>query len=184
MIHLSPLNRRRLGNFRANRRAFWSLWIFLVLFIVCLFAELVANDQPFLVKFQGDYLSPLFQDYPETRFGGDFLTPADYQDPFVQELIRTGGDEKLDPGERPGWILWPPIPFSYDTIDYDVATAPSPPDSSHILGTDDQARDVLARIIYGFRLSVLFGFGVTICSAVIVLEPGIGEPGIPNAMRR
>ena len=175
MTRISPLNRRRLRNFRANRRAFWSLWIFLALFLVSLFAELVANDRPFLVQYRGAYLSPLFRDYPETRFGGDFLTPADYQDPFVQDLIRTGGDEKLDPGERPGWILWPPIPFSYDTIDYDVATAPSAPDASHLFGTDDQARDVLARIIYGFRLSVLFGFGVTILSAVIGITAGASQ---------
>ena len=175
MIHISPLNRRRLRNFRANRRGFWSLWAFLTLFIISLFAELVANDRPFLVQYRGDYLSPLFEDYPETLFGGDFLTPADYQDPFVQELIRTGGDNRLDPGERPGWILWPPIPFSYDTIDYDVATAPSPPDASHLFGTDDQARDVLARIIYGVRLSVLFGFGVTICSALIGITAGASQ---------
>ena len=175
MTRISPLNRRRLRNFRATRRAFWSLWIFLTLFIISLFAELVANDRPFLVKYQGNYLSPLFSDYPETRFGGDFLTPADYQDPFVQDLIRTGGDEKLDPGERPGWILWPPIPFSYDTIDYDVATAPSAPDASHLFGTDDQARDVLARVIYGFRLSILFGFGVTICSTLIGVTAGASQ---------
>ncbi|MFQ5565958.1 MAG: ABC transporter permease, partial [Paracoccaceae bacterium] len=111
MSRLSPLNRRRLRNFRANRRAFWSLWIFLALFVVSLAAELVANDRPFLVKFQGGYLSPLLQGYPETRFGGDLLTPADYHDPFVQELIRTNGDEALAEGESPGWILWPPIPF-------------------------------------------------------------------------
>ena len=175
MIHLSPLNRRRLRNFRANRRAFWSFWIFLVLFVTSLFAELVANDRPFLIRYQGALLSPLFQDYPETRFGGDFLTPADYTDPFVQELIRSGGDDRLDPGERPGWLLWPPIPFSYDTIDYAVATAPSAPDARHILGTDDQARDVLARVIYGFRLSILFGFGVTICSALIGITAGASQ---------
>jgi len=175
MIHISPLNRRRLQNFRANRRAFWSLWVFLGLFIISLFADVIANDRPFLVKYQGSYLSPLFADYPETRFGGDFLTPADYKDPFVQDLIRTGGEENLDPGERPGWLLWPPISFKYDTIDYDVATAPSPPDLSHLLGTDDQARDVLARVIYGFRLSVLFGFGVTICSALIGITAGAAQ---------
>jgi microcin C transport system permease protein len=174
-MRISPLNRRRLQNFRANRRAFWSLWMFLALFITSLFAELVANDRPFLVKFQGDYMSPLFNDYPETRFGGDFLTPADYKDPFVQELIRTNGDETLDADETPGWILWPPIPFSYDTVDYDVATAPSSPDRSHILGTDDQARDVSARVIYGFRLSVLFGFGVTIFSGIIGITAGASQ---------
>ena len=175
MIHLSPLNQRRLQNFRANRRAVWSLRIFTVLFLVCLFAELVANDKPFLVKFQGSYLSPLLSDYPETHFGGDFLTPADYKDPFVQDLIRSNGDEQFDPGESPGWILWPLIPFKYDTVDYDVATAPSAPDGTHLLGTDDQARDVMARVIYGFRLSVLFGFGVTICSALIGVTAGAAQ---------
>jgi len=172
MIHLSPLNRRRLANFRVNRRAFWSLWIFLCLFLVSLFADVVANDRPLLVRFQGHYLVPLIEDYPETYFGGDFLTPADYKDPYVQALIRSNGDEKQDPGESPGWMIWPLIPFSYQTIDYDVATAPSPPDATHVLGTDDQAHDVLARVIYGFRLSVLFGFGVTICSAFIGIVAG------------
>jgi len=175
MIRLSPLNRRRLANLRANRRAVWSFWLFLALFLVSLFAEFVANDRPFLVKFQGGYLWPLFNDYPETRFGGDFLTPADYKDPFVQDLIRTNGDETLDAGESPGWMVWPMIPFSYRTVDYDVATAPSPPDTTHILGTDDQARDVLARVIYGFRLSVLFGFAVTFCSAVIGVTAGAAQ---------
>ena len=172
---LSPLNQRRLQNFRANRRAVWSLWIFMGLFIASLFAELIANDKPFLVKFQGGYLSPLISDYPETHFGGDFLTPADYKDPFVQDLIRTNGDETLDEGESPGWILWPLIAFKFDTVDYDVQTAPSDPDGTHILGTDDQARDVLARVIYGFRLSVLFGFGVTLCSAIIGITAGAAQ---------
>ena len=175
LVRLSPLNQRRLRNFRGNRRAFWSLWIFLALLVVTLFAELVANDKPFLIKFQGQYLVPLWQDYPETHFGGDFLTPADYKDPFVQKLIRTNGDEQLDPDEAPGWMIWPPIPFKYNTVDYNVATAPSAPDSTHLLGTDDQARDVLARVIYGFRLSVLFGFGVTICSAVIGIIAGASQ---------
>ena len=91
MIRLSPLNRRRYQNFRTNRRAVWSLWIFMTLFIIAMFAELVANDRPFLISYQGSYLSPLLTNYPETRFGGEFLTPADYKDPYVQELIRTGG---------------------------------------------------------------------------------------------
>jgi microcin C transport system permease protein len=175
MIRLSPLNRRRLANFRANRRAVWSFWIFLALFMISLFAPLVANDRPFLIRFQGAYLSPLFETYPETRFGGDFLTPADYQDPFVQALIRTNGNEELAEGESPGWILWPLVPFSYNTVDWDVATAPAPPDGTHPLGTDDQARDVLARVIYGFRLSVLFGFGVTFCSAIIGITAGAAQ---------
>jgi len=172
---LSPLNRRRMANFRANRRGYWSLWIFLVLFVVSLFAELIANDRPLLIRYQGELLSPLLVDYPETRFGGDFLTPADYTDPYVQDLIRMNGDDELAPGESPGWLVWPPIPFSFDTVDYDVATAPSAPDAVHLLGTDDQARDVLARVIYGFRLSVLFGFGVTICSAIIGIVAGAAQ---------
>ncbi|HUF55020.1 MAG TPA: ABC transporter permease [Thermohalobaculum sp.] len=174
-MRLSPLNRRRLNNFKANRRAVWSFWIFGTLFVISLFAELVANDQPLLLKYQGEYYSPLFNEYAETEFGGDFATAADYTDPFVQDLIVTGGDEVLDESEEPGWILWPIIPFSYDTIDYEVATAPSPPDSRHWLGTDDQARDVVARVIYGFRLSVLFGFGVTIASTVIGIVAGAAQ---------
>jgi microcin C transport system permease protein len=175
MVRLSPINRRRLANFRANRRALWSMWIFLGLFLTCLFAEFVANDRPILVRFQGEFLFPLFTDYPETHFGGDFLTPADYKDPFVQELIRTNGDQQLDAGERAGWMIWPLVPFSYRTVDYDVATAPSAPDATHWLGTDDQARDVLARVIYGFRLSVLFGFGVTLCAAFIGIVAGAAQ---------
>jgi len=175
MNRLSPLNRRRLANFRANKRALWSLWIFLTLFVISLFAPFVANDRPFLIKFQGAYLSPVFETYPETHFGGDFLTPADYSDPFVQDLIRNNGDDKLDPDESAGWIIWPLIPFSYSTVDWDVATAPSPPDGTHVFGTDDQARDVLARVIYGFRLSVLFGFGVTLCSALIGITAGAAQ---------
>lgn len=175
MIRLSPLNRRRLRNFRANRRAFWSLWLFLGLFVLSLFAELIANDKPIVLRFKGELLFPLVETYTETHFGGDFLTPADYKDPFVQELIRTNGDEELAPGEAPGWIVWPLIPFKYSTVDYNVATAPSPPDATHILGTDDQARDVLARVIYGFRLSVLFGFGVTLASAVIGIIAGASQ---------
>ena len=174
-MRLSPLNQRRLANFRANKRALWSFWIFLVLFLLSLVAELFANDSPVLVRFQGSFISPMLTDYPETYFGGDFETTADYTDPFVQDLIRTNGDEELSPGESPGWIIWPLLRFSYDTVDYEVATAPSAPDGTHLLGTDDQARDVLARVIYGFRLSVLFGFGVTFCSAVIGIFAGASQ---------
>ncbi|MEM7507191.1 MAG: ABC transporter permease [Pseudomonadota bacterium] len=176
MARLSPLNQRRLANFRANRRAVWSLRIFSVLFVISLFAEVVANDQPVLVKFDGAYLSPMLTSYDETRFGGDpGFVGTDYADPFIQELIRTNGDEVLDEGEAPGWILWPLIRFSYNSVDFDVATAPSPPDGVHLLGTDDQARDVLARVIYGFRLSVLFGFGVTLVSALIGIMAGAAQ---------
>ncbi|MEM6423225.1 MAG: ABC transporter permease, partial [Pseudomonadota bacterium] len=166
------------------RRALWSLRIFAVLFLLSLVADVIANDRPLLVSYQGTWLSPIVTAYPETRFGGDFETEAVYADPFVQCLIRTGG--ALDPclddanaavpeGNSAGWMLWPPIPFSYSTVDFDVATAPSPPDGTHLLGTDDRARDVLARVIYGFRLSVLFGFGVTLCASLIGIVAGAAQ---------
>jgi microcin C transport system permease protein len=186
---LSPLNKRRVANFRANRRALWSLRVFSVLFVLSLFAEFIANDRPLLVSYGGEWLTPITEFYPETRFGGDFETEADYTDPVLQCLIRTGGnlDGCLDEadgfideapvaeGARAGWTIWPLIPYSFDTIDYTVATAPSPPDLDHVLGTDDRARDVLARVIYGFRLSVLFGFGVTIGSALIGIVAGAAQ---------
>ena len=156
-IPVTPINRRRWENFKRNRRGFWSAWIFLALFGLSLFAELLANDKPILIAFDGGYYTPVFATYPETTFGGDFPTEADYRDPFVQELI-----------EAKGWILWPPIRFSYRTIDTELdRAAPSPPDARHWLGTDDQARDVLARVIYGFRISVLFGLLLTVFSSII-----------------
>ncbi len=162
-LRLTPLAIRRLENFRANRRAYGSLIIFLVLFGLSLMAELIANDRPLLVVYDGRYYFPVFVSYPETTFGGDFPTEADYRDPYLQELIAAKG----------GWMLWPPIPFSYDTIDYDLAVpAPSPPDAEHWLGTDDQARDVLARVIYGFRISVLFGLVLTLLSSLIGIAAG------------
>lgn len=155
---LSPLTSRRLQQFRANKRGYWSFWIFLVLFFACLGAEFIANDKPILIKFQDAYYTPIFKIYAETEFGGDFQTEADYRDPYVQELIEKDG----------GWMIWPPIPFSYDTINYDLPEpAPSAPTSDNWLGTDDQGRDVLARVIYGFRLSVLFGLILTIVSSVV-----------------
>ncbi|MEQ9331593.1 ABC transporter permease [Thalassobaculum sp.] len=159
---VTPINRRRWENFRRNRRGFWSLWVFLGLFALCLFAELLANDRPILVVYDGGLYTPVTTVYPETAFGGDFPTEAVYTDPFVQELIA----EK-------GWILWPPIRFSYATIDTALdRPAPSPPDGRHWLGTDDQARDVLARVIYGFRISVLFGLVLTLLSSAIGIAAG------------
>ena len=156
-ITLSPLTRRRLSNFKQNRRGYWSLWIFSCLFVLSLFAEFIANDKPLLVSFQSQLYMPIFQDLPETFFGGEFDSTADYKDPFVQELIRADG-----------WIVWPLIPYTYDTINLDLpAPAPTPPDSENWLGTDDQGRDVLARLIYGFRISVLFGLILTFVSSVI-----------------
>jgi len=157
-----PIRSRRLSVFRANARGQWSLWIFLVLFVVSLFAELVANDKPLLVKFDGDYLVPVLQFYTETHFGGEFDAEADYRDPYVVELI-----------EEKGWMLFPVIPFSYDTIDYEnPGSPPTAPSARHWLGTDDQGRDVLARVIYGFRISVLFGLALTLASSVIGVAIG------------
>ena len=180
---LDPLQRRRWENFRANRRGFWSLWLFLALFVISLGAELVANDRPLWVSYRGETMYPLLELYPETAFGGDFETEADYRAPEVQCLIVTGGledcfdapEELIEAvasgappeGATPGALVWPLIPFSYDTINYEVTAAPSPPDGINWLGTDDQARDVLARIIYGFRISVLFGLALTAAASVI-----------------
>jgi microcin C transport system permease protein len=159
---ISPLTRRRLDGFCRNRRGFWSLWIFLALFFVSLFAEFVANDRPILIRFDGAWFFPVFVDYPETVFGGGFPSEADYRDPAVQQLIRAKG-----------WMVWPPIPFHYDTIDYNLPSpAPSPPSRVDWLGTDDQGRDVLARLIYGFRISVLFGLVLTLLSSVVGVAAG------------
>ncbi|HBR68171.1 MAG TPA: ABC transporter permease [Rhodospirillaceae bacterium] len=159
---LSPLTRRRLAQFRANKRGFWSLWIFLFLLLLALSAEFIANDKPLLVKYEGKYFAPVFFNYPETTFGGDFETEAEYRDPYVREKIAANG-----------WALWPPIPFSFDTINYTLPQpAPSPPTRDNWLGTDDQGRDVAARVIYGFRISVLFGLALTLVSSVIGIAAG------------
>jgi microcin C transport system permease protein len=159
---LSPLTRRRLRSFRANRRGFWSLWIFLGLLGVSLLAEVVANDRPLVVRFDGSFYFPVLRTYPETTFGGVFPTEAVYRDPAVSALIRAKG-----------WLVWPPIPFSYDTINYDLPVpAPAPPSTVNWLGTDDQGRDLLARLIYGFRISVLFGLTLTVASSVVGVAAG------------
>ena len=162
-VRLTPLTRRRLRNFRNNRRAFVSLWVFLLLFAITLPAEFIANDKPLLIQYDGGYYFPVFVAYPETAFGGDFETEAEYREPDVQELIR-GKD---------GWMVWPLIPFSYRTVNYDLKVpAPSPPSADNWLGTDDQARDVLARAIYGFRISVLFGISLTVLGSIIGVAVG------------
>ena len=161
-LTVSPLTRRRWRNFRANRRGYVSLWIFLALFALSLCAELLANEKPLLISYDGGTYVPVLVSYPETTFGGDFPTEADYTDPFVQELIA----EK-------GWILWPPVRFSYDTIIRDLGRpAPAPPSARNWLGTDDQARDVLARVIYGFRISVTFGLLLTLFSSLVGIFAG------------
>jgi microcin C transport system permease protein len=160
---LSSVNRRRWENFKANRRGFWSLWIFLVLFVISLFAEFIANDRPLIVHYEGQYYFPVVQTYPETTFGGEFETATDYRDPYVQSLIDDAG----------GWMIWPPIRYSYNTINYNLPVpAPAPPSAENWLGTDDQARDVVARVIYGFRISVLFGLILTLLSSVIGVAAG------------
>ena len=187
---LSPLNRRRWRNFRANRRAFWSLVLFSILFGLSLFAEVLANDKPLLVRHNGAFYLPILRLYPETAFGGDFQTEAVYRDIEVQCLIVAAGSQACwdDPagilaearasgtaaGEpvQAGWILWPPIPYSFNTVNDIQGTAPSPPDARHWLGTDDTARDVLARVIYGFRLSVAFALIVTFLTSVIGITAG------------
>jgi microcin C transport system permease protein len=185
-LALSPLNRRRWQNFKANRRGYWSLWIFLTLFLISLFAELIVNDRPFMIKYDGKLYWPAFISYSETTFGGDFETAADYRDPFLQKLI----------AEKGGWMVWPPIRYSYHTHNLDLPTpAPSKPTwmlteeqcktvvekkglkgcrdlEYNWLGTDDQGRDLVARLIYGFRISVLFGLTLTIFSSIIGIVAG------------
>tara|TARA_B100000315_G_scaffold208022_1_gene203073 strand:- start:45 stop:1070 length:1026 start_codon:yes stop_codon:yes gene_type:complete len=161
-MKLSPLNKRRLQNFKSNKRGFYSFWIFSFLFVVSIFADFIANDKPLLIKFDQEYYCPIINEYPETIFGGDFETEADYRDPYVIKLI-----------EDKGWIIMPLIPYTYNTIirDLDVP-APAPPSKKNWLGTDDQARDVLARLIYGFRISILFGFTLTFFSMIIGVSAG------------
>jgi len=153
---ITPLTRRRLDNFRTNRRGFWSLWIFLVLFVASLFAEFIANDRPLLIQYDGAFYFPVFRNYPETAFGGFLPSEADYRDPAVEQMI----DEK-------GWIVWPVIPFGYRTITDAPGPYPAAPSRTDWLGTDDQGRDVLARLIYGFRISVLFGLALTFFSSIV-----------------
>lgn len=162
MIELSPLTRHRLALFRANKRGFVSFWIFLALLCLTLCAELIANDKPILLKYNNEYYFPVFTTYSEQAFGGDFETEAVYRDPHVQALI-----------SKDGWMVWPPLRYSYTTINYDSPTpAPSPPSATNWLGTDDQGRDVMARLIYGFRISVLFGLTLTLASSIIGIMAG------------
>ena len=182
---LSPLNQRRWANFKANRRGYWSLWIFLILFVLSLFAEFIANDKPIIASYKGEILFPVLVDYPEEKFGG-FLAVTDYRDPAIYDEIKAHG-----------WLVWPPVRYSYRTVNNEIPTAaPAKPSwlyskdvrcqrypkgvddpgctigNWNWLGTDDQARDVLARVIYGFRISVLFGLVLTLFSAVLGVSAG------------
>jgi len=185
-VLLSPINQRRWQNFKANRRGYVSFWFFLVLFFVSLFAEFIANDKPFYISLEGRSYFPVFATYPETAFGGEFETAADYRDPFLKKLIADKG----------GKTYWPPVHYSYDTHNLNLPTpAPSKPTwmltdaeckpvaeklggtgcaalEYNWLGTDDQGRDVVARLIYGFRISVLFGLALTLISSVIGVFAG------------
>jgi microcin C transport system permease protein len=161
-IPITPLTRRRMDSFKRNRRGYWSLTIFLGLFVLSLFAEFLANNKPILVKFEGAYYMPIFKVYPETTFGGAFPTETDYRDPFAAKLI-----------EDKGWMIWPPVRYSYDTPNYFLKTpSPAPPSVENWLGTDDQARDVVARLIYGFRISVLFGLALTVFASIFGIAAG------------
>ncbi len=184
-FRLSPINKRRLANFRKNRRGYWSFWIFVVLFGLSLFAEFIANDRPILVSYKGELLMPALVDYPESKFGG-FLATTDYRDPYIENEINSNG-----------WMIWPPIRYSYRTVNNEIATpAPAAPwwtmsleqrchaypqgvddpnctiGNWNWLGTDDQGRDVVARLIYGFRISVEFGLTLAIISSIIGVMAG------------
>jgi microcin C transport system permease protein len=159
---LSPITQRRLSLFKANKRGFYSFWLFIALFVICIGSEFIANDKPLLVHYDGGYYFPIINDYAETTFGGDFETETDYRDPYAIDLI-----------EEKGWMIWPLIRFSYNSINYDLAQpAPAPPDTTNILGTDDQGRDVFARMLYGFRVSILFGLILTVFSSIIGILAG------------
>jgi microcin C transport system permease protein len=190
LLREGSLAERRWRNFSANRRAYWSLWVFGVIFVVCLFAELIANDRPLLMSYRGDLYTPALRFYSEKTFGGEFETEAEYPSREVQCLIISGGlfDPCLDDPDGviedaadgvvagqtidAGWILWAPVPYSFNTVNYDVRPAPGAPDAKHWLGTDDQTRDVVARIIYGFRISTLFALFVVVVSSAIGIAAG------------
>lgn len=162
-MELSPINRRRFERFKANKRGWWSLWLFLILFVLSLGAELIANDKPLAVSYDGQWYFPFLKRYPETTFGGEFPLEANYKTPYIRELIESKG----------GSMIWAPIPFSYDTINYELKVpAPAPPSEDNWLGTDDQGRDVFARVIYGFRVSVLFALTLTLLSSIIGVIAG------------
>ena len=161
-LEITPLTARRLANFRANKRGFWSLWIFLVLFVLSLFAEFIANDKPIVLRYDGAWYMPVLNAYPETALGGVLRTEADFADPAVRALVAAKG-----------WALYPPIPFGVRTVDFAVRRSlPAPPSARHWLGTDDQGRDVAARLIYGFRISILFGLALTLFSSIIGIAAG------------
>ena len=163
MLRMSPLNKRRWANFKANKRGYWSLRIFVLLFSVTLFAELIANDKPLVIQHNGSLYFPVLLPYSEKELGGVFETEADYREQYVQDLVT----------EQGGWMLWPPIRYRHDTLDYALdSPAPAPPSQRHLLGTDNYGKDVLANLIYGVRLSFLFGIVLTLLSSMIGITIG------------
>jgi microcin C transport system permease protein len=159
---LSPITRSRIDRFRANRRGVWSLWIFLSLFFISVFAEVIANDKPVVMEYAGRLYFPVLHFYSEKDFGGDFETEANFRDPYLAGRINANG-----------WMVWPLIRYGYSTINFNLTVpVPSQPTGENWLGTDDQGRDVLARLIYGFRISVLFGLLLTVFSSVIGIIAG------------
>ena len=161
-VRISPVNRRRIKAFQRNRRAVISLKLFLVIFGLSLFSELICNDNPLIIKYNDGFYFPVLQSYTDADFGGDFPTLADYKDRYLIDNI-----------EKNGWMIWPPLPFSFNTVDYELDTpTPAAPSRQHWLGTDDEGRDIVARILYGIRLSVFFAFLLTVCSSVIGIAAG------------
>ena len=159
---MNPVWENRFRAFKKNRRAMTAAVLFLSIFVLSLFSELLANDRPLIVKYKGEFYFPVFKTYTDAFWGGDFPTPADYKDPYIVQNIN-----------REGWMLMPLIPFSYNTVDYEIdSPAPSAPDRRHWLGTDDEGRDIVARILYGIRLSVIFAFLLTLCSSFIGIVVG------------
>ena len=160
---VTPVTWRRIQRFKANKRAYWSMWIFLSMFFISLFADLLANERPLLVYYDGEIYSPALFSHPETTFGGEFETEADFTDPYLEELI-----------EQKGWLIYPPIPYRYDSFVLGLSKpSPTAPSTDNWLGTDDKARDVAARLIYGFRISVLFGLTLTLFSSIVGIAAGL-----------
>ncbi|MCL2899864.1 ABC transporter permease [Brenneria tiliae] len=162
MSRLSPINQARWARFKSNRRGYWSLWIFLALFVVTLFSELIANDKPLLVKYDDKLYAPFIVNYSETTFGGQLDSRADFRDPYIAQRI-----------DSHGWALWPLIRYNYDSINFATTVSfPSPPSWQNLLGTDSQGKDVVAQVMYGFRISMLFGLALTILSSLIGITVG------------
>ncbi len=161
-LALSKVHQEQIAAFKKNKRALISFCIFLILFVISLFSEFIANDKPYVLKYQDNYYFPIFKTYTDKDFGGDFPTPADYKDPYIVRNINQNG-----------WMIMPIIPFSFNTVDYEInVPTPSAPNQTHWLGTDDEGRDILARILYGFRLSVIFSFLLTFISSLIGIITG------------